>query len=152
MKIRVKSIDEVRDKIPFLSDLSNDQVQSLIDVGNLIELDVGQTLCHEGDTSSVFFILLSGILKVRTGETLIGKIQAVDVVGEMGFITGMPRSATLEVEQAARLIAIAKDDFDSLLEEDDHMAAIVYRRFVDVLCYRLRESNIQFVKTHVLTI
>ena len=143
MKIQVKSIDEVRDKIPSFSDLSNDQVQSLIDVGNLIELDVGQTLCHEGDDSSAFFILLSGILKVRTGETLIGKVQAVDVVGEMGFITGMLRSATLEVEQGARLIAIAKDDFDRLLDEDDHMAAIVYRRFVDVLCYQLRETNNQ---------
>ena len=80
---------------------------------------------------------------MRTGETLIGKVQAVDVVGEMGFITGMLRSATLEVEQGARLIAIAKDDFDRLLDEDDHMAAIVYRRFVDVLCYQLRETNNQ---------
>ena len=47
-------------------------------------------LCHEGDESTAFFILISGTLKVRAGEISLGKVQAVDVVGEMGFITGMP--------------------------------------------------------------
>ena len=37
--------------------------------------------------------------------------RAVDVVGEMGVITGMLRSATLEVESFARLIVIAKTEF-----------------------------------------
>tara|TARA_B100001105_G_C21961322_1_gene260845 strand:+ start:43 stop:276 length:234 start_codon:yes stop_codon:yes gene_type:complete len=69
--------------------------------------------------------------------------RAVDVVGEMGVITGMLRSATLEVESFARLIVIAKTEFEVLLKADDHMAAKRYRRLVDVLCRRLRESNVQ---------
>ena len=68
---------------------------------------------------------------------------AVDVVGEMGVITGMLRSATLEVESFARLIVIAKTEFEVLVEANDHMAAKIYRRLVDVLCRRLRESNVQ---------
>ena len=54
---------------------------------------------------------------------------AVDVVGEMGVITGMLRSATLEVESFARLIVIAKTEFEVLLEADDHMAL----RYIAVL-------------------
>ena len=69
--------------------------------------------------------------------------RAVDVVGKMGVITGMLRSATLEVESFARLIVIAKTEFEVLLKADDHMAAKRYRRLVDVLCRRLRESNVQ---------
>ena len=149
MKIRVQNIEEVRDKIPLFRGLTNEQVQTVVDVGNLIELDAGRTLCHEGDASTAFFILLSGVLKVRTGEISLGKVQAVDVVGEMGFITGMPRSATLEVESAARLIVIAKAEFETLLGADDHMAAKIYRRLVDVLCRRLRESNVQLVRTQI---
>ena len=74
---------------------------------------------------------------------------AVDVVGEMGVITGMLRSATLEVESFARLIVIAKTEFEVLLKADDHMAAKRYRRLVDVLCRRLRESNVQLVRTQI---
>jgi len=62
--------------------------------------------------------------------------RAVDVVGEMGVITGMLRSATLEVESFARLIVIAKTEFEVLLKADDHLAATRYRRLVDVLCRR----------------
>lgn len=149
MKIRVQNIEEVRDKIPLFRGLTNDQVQTIVDVGNLIELESGRTLCHEGDASTAFFILLSGVLKVRTGEISLGKVLAVDVVGEMGFITGMPRSATLEVDQTSRLIVIAKAEFEALLAADDHMAAEIYRRLVDVLCRRLRESNVQFVRTQI---
>ena len=69
--------------------------------------------------------------------------RAVDVVGEMGVITGMLRSATLEVESFARLIVTAKTEFEVLLKADDHLAAKRYRRLVDVLCRRLRESNVQ---------
>ena len=48
--------------------------------------------------------------------------REVDVVGEMGVITGMLRSAPLEVESFARLIVIAQTEFEVLLEADDHMA------------------------------
>ena len=149
MKIRVQNIGEVRDKIPLFHGLTNDQVQAIVDVGNLIELEPGRMLCHEGDESTAFFILISGTLKVRAGEISLGKVQAVDVVGEMGFITGMPRSATLEVEASARLIVIAKAEFDTLLASDDHMAARIYRRLVDVLCRRLRASNVQLVRSQI---
>ena len=93
--------------------------------------------------------MISGTLKVRAGEISLGKVQAVDVVGEMGFITGMPRSATLEVEASARLIVIAKAEFDTLLASDDHMAARIYRRLVDVLCRRLRASNVRLVRSQI---
>jgi CRP-like cAMP-binding protein len=149
MKIRVQNMGEVRDKIPLFRGLSNDQVQAIVDVGNLIELEPGRMLCHEGDASTAFFIILAGSLRVRAGEISLGKIQAVDVVGEMGFITGMPRSATLEIETAARLIVIAKTEFDALLDGDDHMAAKIYHRLVDVLCRRLRESNVHLVRTQI---
>ena len=55
MRIRVQNIGEVRDKIPLFRGLTNDQVQAIVDVGNLIELEPGRMLCHEGDESTAFF-------------------------------------------------------------------------------------------------
>jgi len=46
MKIGVQNIDEVRKKISLFHGLTNDQVQTVVDVGNLIELDVGRVLCQ----------------------------------------------------------------------------------------------------------
>ena len=70
-------------------------------------------------------------------------------MGEMGVITGMLRSATLEVDSFARLIVIVKTEFEMLVEANDHMAAKIYCRLVDVLCRRLRESNVQLVRTRI---
>ena len=44
MKIRVQNIGKVRDKIPLFHGLTNDQVQAIVDVGNLIELEPGKFL------------------------------------------------------------------------------------------------------------
>jgi len=47
------------------------------------------------------------------------------------------------------LIIIAKAEFDTLLASDDHMTARIYRRLVDVLCRRMRASDVQLVRSQI---
>ena len=51
-------------------------------------------------------------------------------------------------KNTARLIAIARSEFEELLGAHHHMAAMIYRRF-GVLCRSLRASNVQLVRTQI---
>ncbi len=51
-------------------------------------------------------------------------------------------------KNTARLIAIARSEFEELLGAHHHMAAMIYRRF-DALCRRLRASNVQLIRTPI---
>ena len=102
----------------------------------------GAVASPRGDESTAFFIRISESLKVCAAEITLGKVQAVAVVGEMGFTTGIIRSATLEVEAPARLIVVGKAEFESLLASEDQMAARIYRRLADKLRWRLRAGNV----------
>ena len=92
------------------------------------------------------FILVSGELAVKNGDVELSRIRPVDVVGEMGVITGMPRSATIEVAEDATLIAIRKMVFDLLIKKDIDLAGKVYKNVFESLCRKLEENKDQLVK------
>jgi CRP-like cAMP-binding protein len=137
-------------KVPLFKGMLPEQVQMALQVGRVVEYAHGKVLCRDGDSSDHMYILLVGSLQVRSGEVLLSLIEAVDVVGEMGMITDMPRSATVEVATAARLIRIEKSDFDTLLDHNPALAAGLFRNMLQLLSQRLRDNNINLVKTRLL--
>ena len=56
----MQNIEEVRVKNSHFNGLTYHRALAVVDVGNLIELDEGRTLCHAGDASTAFCVLLSG--------------------------------------------------------------------------------------------
>ena len=106
-----------------------------------------EVLCRAGDESTELFILLSGELSIQSDDVDITRITPVDIVGEMGLITGLPRCATIEIVEDATLIKIDKQDLDEMLEEKHELAAIFYKNILGSLCQRLRKANVQFVET-----
>ena len=99
----------------------------------------GECILEDGATTHELYV-------VRTGEVILNRIEAVDIVGEMGTVTGMPRSATVEATTDGRLITIQKADFDRLLQQNDALAAKVYKNILNAVCHRMRENNVHLVK------
>jgi len=68
----------------------------------LVKVGDGGVLVNQGDTSNDFFVLQKGSLKVvdrGTGEDFIlARLCEGDVFGEMSFLDGSPRSATVTSE------------------------------------------------------
>ena len=133
------------EKIPFFQGLSPRQVQAVLHAGQVAKHAKGEVLCRKGDKSTEIFILLSGELSIRNGDVELARVKPVEIVGEMGAVTGQPRCATVEVAEHAALIVIGKIKFDVLLKNDVEMAAKVYKTMLDSLSQKLRENNIQLV-------
>ncbi len=140
-KIDITRHLKIVEKIPFVRNLSMHQVQQVLKIGRLETHPVGHVLCRDGEKSNAMFILLSGELVVKDGQTQLARIVPVDIVGEMGVITNQPRCATIEVVKDVTLINVGKMQFDALLKQDVDMAARIYKNMLDSLSQKLRSNN-----------
>ena len=90
--------------------LSADTYQHLARIAETITPSEGDVLIIEGEKNRTMFILESGSLSVSqktdNGEHQLGLIEPGDVVGEIAFIDQRPRSATVTVREAGRLLKL----------------------------------------------
>ena len=134
------------EKIPFFSGLSHHQVQQVLRTGELKTRRQGEFLFKEEDKSTEIYIVLAGELRVIGREVELARIRPVEIVGEMGVITGVPRCAAVEVVADVKLMEISKIRLDILFKKDVEMAANIYKNLLDVVTHRLRENNTQLIE------
>ncbi|MEK8023179.1 MAG: cyclic nucleotide-binding domain-containing protein, partial [Candidatus Hydrogenedentota bacterium] len=67
----------------------------------------GQVIIREGEVSRELYVLLSGELKAEVGGKKIASIvEHGEVVGEMGALSGMPRTATVSARTTCEVLQI----------------------------------------------
>jgi CRP-like cAMP-binding protein len=98
---------EYRDDLNQKLDLATRHLEEVLPKADLIncfscprELSAGEVLCTEGDVSDGFYFIQTGSLEVtRTGDdgqsVRLGDVKAPALVGEIGYFSGEPRSATV---------------------------------------------------------
>jgi NTE family protein len=79
----------------------------------------GETLFRRGDPADALYFVVSGVLGVirraPTGpETIITRLGPGEVVGEMGCVTGQPRTATVRALRSTELLAISWDELERI--------------------------------------
>lgn len=106
-------------KVPLFADLSDEDLQALCQMVDVISLPEGQTLFSEGDLGKHAYIVKEG--QVEVYKTLDGKRVQLEihssgaVIGEMALLESAPRSASVRAVSDCRLIAIDQDEFTKLL-------------------------------------
>jgi NTE family protein/lysophospholipid hydrolase len=121
----------------FFGEISAD---ALTDVESRIEwqlLSPGVTLFRQGDPSGAVFFVLSGLLRVALEENgnkerIINEIRAGETIGEIAFLTGAPRSATVYAVRDTVLARLSYSSFDKLMDKYPiamkHVARLVSMR------------------------
>ena len=71
--------------VPLLAEASEDQLRFLLENGEAVALDAGETLFQEGDKADAFHIMLSGRLEIFKQA---GPERLVLAVHECGAFTG----------------------------------------------------------------
>ena len=105
----------------------------------------GEILFNEGEDADVAYAIVSGSASVSVetpqGPVIISTVGAKEIVGEMGIISGEPRSATIIATSEMIALRIKKDIFLSLLSEFPVMALSVTR-----LMMKRLQDNVTAVK------
>ena len=104
--------------IPLFNGLSRTQIHYIIMAGTLKKIRAGEVLFHKGDPSDSMCAIISGAMDVVEPESDDEKIKEHgiykqlnqagegDVLGEMGLLRGVPRSATVIATQPCDYLEI----------------------------------------------
>jgi sigma-B regulation protein RsbU (phosphoserine phosphatase) len=140
MKVGVASL--IR-QVSLFAGLPGPEIEFLANILHEVEFPAGTLLFHEGDPGDRFYAIIDGEIEVvkaldTPDERTVGIRKAGEFFGEMSlFEPGGRRTASVLVRSPARLLEMARADFDLLLQ---HRPTLAYE-MVRVLSLRLNESH-----------
>ena len=132
--------------------------------GILVErrYEKNETIFSEGDIGTSLFLLLDGEVEISQALTL--NIDHSDIdnrekslirlnasvktfFGEVGLIEkdGV-RTATVRTTSSSLIARLSKKDFKELIEKDPVLGTILLSNIAEVLCQRLRTTNVNVLK------
>ena len=137
---RRKEAFEALRSVPVFEPLSDDQVRGLARHARLERYASGERLVRQGDEGGSLFVLRSGEVRVERAEGSgerreLARLSAGSFFGEMGLLTGDPRTASVLAISEVEVVVVEKEAFTPLLQED----GLLVRALSEALEARSRE-------------
>jgi CRP-like cAMP-binding protein len=119
-------------------ELNDDERRVLAQAMTLRDLTQGETLVQEGVADDHLYVVTSGALGVvkaagTDNELNLNVIRPGDVVGELSFLDGATRYASLVALSDTRVLGLSRDALESLLETRPKIVYHVMRAIVRVV-------------------
>jgi CRP/FNR family cyclic AMP-dependent transcriptional regulator len=119
-------------------EMSDDQRAALAAVMTLRDLVQGEVLVREGDTDDHLYVVASGVLGIvkaagTPNEVILNAVSPGDVVGELSFLDGATRFASLTAMSDTRVLGLSRGDLEGLLEKNPQLVYRVMRAIVRVV-------------------
>ena len=120
-EMRKKLVQELV-RIKMFSSLNPSAQAFLIDNIVIQKYDKGEYVFRQGDESDVYLVLLKGIAQLQyeadqgVDALVVGTLEKMQGVGELGLLTGKPRALSLVAKDALLMLAIKKYIFMDLFE------------------------------------
>jgi MFS family permease len=86
--------------------LSGPALEALVSQGIERDAEPGEVLLREGDDAEFLLVLLEGTCDIRSDGTLVSTVSAPDVLGEIGLLRNVPRTASAVATSACRLLEV----------------------------------------------
>ncbi len=122
--------------IPLFAELSDESLKRVLDIATEVDLPAGHVLIEAHREGSGLFVIEEGTVVVETGGKQI-ELGRGDFVGELALLTDSHRSARVQAQTDIRVLAIARPQFETLIEEEPRLALAMLR----ALAARLAASD-----------
>jgi CRP/FNR family transcriptional regulator, cyclic AMP receptor protein len=109
-------VDELA-KLPNLRECSKDDLRALAEAGRVVTLPDGWAFVREGTPADAAYILLEGEAHVLLGREVVDSIGPGAILGEMAYLDGGQRHATVATHGRVRAVRLDYDELDSLLKK-----------------------------------
>jgi CRP-like cAMP-binding protein len=132
--------------IYLFSDLSDSELAKVASVAEEKVIMQGQDLFSRGEEAKSFYVMLMGSVKIAVNsqagdEIQIRKLGSGSHFGEMPFLDGEKRSATVQAMESSTVLEFSYAKMLSLFEKDVVLANKFYRSAARYLAIRLRATT-----------
>jgi len=116
--------------IPLFAGFSQEEFNVFTKVMNVHPLPAGLSVIEQHDTGKSVYIIASGSVKVHTttlsGERLdLAVLRSGDFFGEMSFLTGQPRTATVETAEDSVILEVTEDKLREVVAQRPNMLEVL---------------------------
>ena len=95
--------------------------------------EAGDVILTKGGVSDLLYLIESGEVEVSDDGVVLARLGADDVVGEIGLIRDVPRTATVTALTDTSLLMLGRDDFLDVVAGDDAVSSVA----ADLVAMRL---------------
>jgi hypothetical protein len=134
------------EQVEFLRGLAPDEIETIRKYLLPMSFPAGTVLCREGEEADYLWILSSGSVSIlvepgdgRPGRRITSLARGT-TVGEMAFIAGGTRSATVRADEDVTGYMLDRDTFDVLFHEHPRLGGRMLANIGRELARRLRAS------------
>ena len=131
-------------RMPLFAHLGEQELVRILKIVFERQFAAGERLCEEGDVGDSIFVVYSGRLDVSKGRVHLTTVETGGYLGELAFMDGLPRSATVTALEPTRILTFHRDDFRALIQRDPFLSAKVMWSFTLNMGGRLRNLTRQY--------
>ncbi len=102
-----------------------------------IKLDPGEVIFSAGDPGHQMFIVRTGTVELRIGDTVIETVEQGGIFGELALVDPAPRSATAIAGPDCTLVMVEQRSFNDLLRRVPGLGLEIMK----VITRRLRRAT-----------
>lgn len=126
-------------KIPLFKKLSEAEIDMILAMPkSYVSFTQGEVIMEEGERDDSFFILMHGEVSIWRKEQVIATVQPPNFLGEVGFIVGDPRVATVTAaSDNVVAMKITAFHFKSL---NSHIRECIKDKIIEGLVLRLNQT------------
>lgn len=104
------------------SGLPEAAVESLAASARFLKFAPGEPVIREGEESTALYVVASGSVTFLKGDQSVGKADAGKAFGELAFLMGQPRAATVRADGALVVVKVDAVALRALLKDHDDVA------------------------------
>ena len=132
---------ELLRRVPVFAQIEPAKLKLLAFTSERLAYEPGRILFHRGDMADAAYIIIEGevevILDGPAGPVTVATIGKNDIVGEIGILCDVPRTATIKALTRLVTLRIQKELFLRLINEFPQMAIAIMQE----LAHRLEHNN-----------
>jgi hypothetical protein len=130
---------------PFLREaligLTDPQIARLLAAADWKDVQSGETLTQQGAAVDALYFLCSGRANVVVNGSFVTYLEKGAFVGEMAYLTGMPATATVAIDEPSRILVLSKSRMAKITSTDGQIAGIIHQLLGRDLATKMRQSN-----------
>ena len=103
--------------VPLFRGLRERDLERISALADIIDLPADRRIMRQGEHGAEMFMLVTGSARVERDGEVLGDVGPGEVLGEIALLDGGPRTATVTLIRASRLLVLARREFHALMDE-----------------------------------
>lgn len=138
--------------IPLFENITDEHLTELMEAFEHLELPSGEVLFEARTAPKHFLLLVRGEVALKDGAETRFRLAPITPIGELGAVTGLPRTTTAVTTQASEVWRIGTSELRQFFEDHGDVAFPFYSNLLTVVTAKVRRDmrRLEDVRTNLI--